>query len=259
MKRLFAAAIASALLIGSHTLSAQGSADIEALRKEIQALREAQLATQKQLQEVLQLLRTLQQPAAPAQPKMASAVSAAGAPMKGNPNAPLTLVEFSDYQCPFCARHVTQTWPKIMSEYVDSGKVKLVFRDFPLEQIHPQAFKAAEAAHCAGEQDKYWEMHDRLFANQRALGVPELPGHATAIGIDAAKFEECLTSGRHAARVKKDMTEGRAAGVSGTPAFFIGVMNPADSNVKVLRSISGAQPYTAFKTAIDELLTQVAK
>jgi protein-disulfide isomerase len=93
-------------------------------------------------------------------------VAIGDAPVKGNPNAKLTLIEFSDYQCPFCRRHAENTLPSLDKEYIATGKVRYVFHDFPLEAIHPQAFKAAEAAHCAGEQQKYWEMHGRLFANQ---------------------------------------------------------------------------------------------
>jgi protein-disulfide isomerase len=238
---------------------AQTAAELEALRKEVQALKEAQLATQKQLQEIMQLLRGLQQPQAAPRPAMPASVSAAGAPAKGNQNAPLTIVEFSDYECPFCGRHILQTYPKLAAEYIDTGKVKYVFRDFPLEQIHPSAFKAAEAARCAGEQGKYWEMHDRLFANQRALGVAQLPTHANAIGLDAGKFDQCLSTGSQAAKVRKDLADGRAAGVTGTPAFFVGVMNQDDGNVKVLRMITGAQPYDAFKKTLDELLAQAAK
>jgi protein-disulfide isomerase len=248
-------AIVSGILVGPAPTIAQTSQDIEALRKDIQALKDAQLATQKQLQEVLTLLRSLQPQAAPA---MAGSVGAAAAPVKGKPEAPLTVVEFSDYECPFCGRHVRDTWPKLAAEYMDTGKVKFVFRDFPLEQIHRSAFKAAEGARCAGQQGKYWEMHDRLFANQRALGPAELTGYATALGLDTAAFDACLSSGSQAAAIRKDMADGRAAGVTGTPAFFIGVMDKSGT-VKVLRTITGARPYEAFKAAIDELLPQVAK
>jgi protein-disulfide isomerase len=252
-------AILGIILLGPARLTAQTPQEFEALRKDIQALKDAQATTQKQLQEILQLLRGLQPQAPPAAPAMATSVGAAGAPVKGSPNAPLTVVEFSDYECPFCGRHVTQTLPKLAAEYMDSGKVKFVFRDFPLEQIHPSALKAAEAARCAGEQGKYWEMHDRLFANQRALAAAQLTEHATAIGLDAPAFDKCLTSGSQTAKVRKDLADGKAAGVTGTPAFFIGVMDNKAGTVKVLRTITGARPYEAFKATIDELLAQVNK
>jgi protein-disulfide isomerase len=258
-----AAAVAltlSVMVAGLAGVGAQSPGELEALRKEIAALKDAQLAMQQQLQELLALVRTLQPqaPKAPAQRPLPSALVVAGAPSKGQATAPVTLVEFSDYQCPFCGRHVAQTWGQIETEYVATGKLQYVFRDFPLEQIHPQAFKAAEAARCAGDQRKYWEMHDRLFANQRALGLADLKTHATALELDPAAFDECLASGRHGANIRKDLTDGQAAGVTGTPAFFLGVTN-TDGTVKVVRSISGARPFAAFKTAIDEVLAAAGK
>lgn len=158
----------------------------------------------------------------------------------GSDDAPVTIIEFSDYQCPFCSRFWSQTLPQIKSEYIDTGKVKFVYRDFPLSSIHPSAQKAAEAAECAGEQEKYWEMHDKVFANQQAIDVASLKAYAQQIGLDTAKFNDCLDSGKMTAEVQKDFSDGQAAGVSGTPAFFI--------NGKL---VSGAQPFSVFKQAID--------
>jgi protein-disulfide isomerase len=131
-----------------------------------------------------------------------------------------------------------------------------VIRDFPLESIHPQAFRAAEASYCANEQDKYWEMHDRLFANQKELGVKDLPRHAKALGMDATQFQQCLESGKYAARIRKDLAEGQTGGVIGTPGFFLGVTDPTGTDIIAPRLISGAQPYDAFKRAIDSLLAE---
>jgi protein-disulfide isomerase len=124
--------------------------------------------------------------------------------------------------------------------------------DFPLESIHKFAFKAAEAARCAGEQGKYWEMHDRLFANQQSF--EPWTAHAQALGLDVAKFEECLSSGRQAAAIRKDMAEAQKAGVTGTPAFFFAYTDPTSSKVKTLTRLTGAQPFPAFKAEIDKLL-----
>ena len=145
--------------------------------------------------------------------------------------------------------------PQIESEYIKTGKVKYVVLDFPLEAIHRNAFKAAEAARCAGEQGKFWEMHGRLFANQQALAPNNLPQHAQAIGLDVPKFQQCLDGGKYAAEIRKDLAEGEKAGVSGTPGFFLGMTNPNDSKVKALRVLKGAQPYASFKEAIDSLLS----
>jgi len=171
-----------------------------------------------------QLMRRLSQ--RPADSRIATSgpvrTSLGDGPTLGRPDAPVTLVEFSDYQCPFCQRFFTTTLSALKKHYVDTGKVRYVFRDFPLDQMHPQARKAAEAAHCAGEQGKYWEMHEVLFQNQRALAPPQLAEHARTVGVDGSKFDECLSSGRHAARVERGLAEGAAVGVQGTPTFVVG-------------------------------------
>jgi protein-disulfide isomerase len=168
------------------------------------------------------------------------AVDASDDPSKGPATAPVTIVEFSDFQCPFCAR-VNPTLQKVKETYGDT--VRVVFRDFPLLQIHPQAAKAAEAATCANEQGKFWEMHDRLFANQQKLQVADLKQYAVELGLNAESFNQCLDSGKHEAEWKKDLEDGAKYGLSGTPAFFING-----------RLISGAQPLEAFTEIIDEEL-----
>ena len=140
--------------------------------------------------------------------------------------------------------------PKLDDEYIKTGKLRYVIREFPLESIHPQAFKASEAALCAGDQGKYWEMHDRLFADQKAIASKDLPEHAQALGLDSGKFEECLASGKHAAKIRAALVEGQKAGVRGTPAFFLGLTAPDNSKVKIVRMISGAQGYSVFQAAI---------
>lgn len=162
--------------------------------------------------------------------------------IKGDINAPVTIVEFSDYECPFCAKYVEQTMPQIMENYVDTGKVNYVFRDFPLS-FHQNAQKAGEAAECAGEQDMYWEMHDVLFANNEALDIDSLKSYAEELGLDTETFNSCLDNGDMAAEVEADMAQGAEYGVQGTPAFFInGEM------------ISGAMPYSVFEEAIEAAL-----
>ena len=145
--------------------------------------------------------------------------------------------------------------PQIERDYIKTGKVKYVFRNFPIESIHKEAFKAAEAANCAGEQGKYWEMHARLFAHQKALSPKDLSGHAQALGLDMPEFQQCLDSGKHATEIRNDIAEGQKSGVTGTPIFFLGFTDPKNSKVKVLRVIRGAQPYASFREAIDSLLS----
>ncbi len=166
-------------------------------------------------------------------------VSADDDPVKGDSNAKITIIEFSDFECPFCQK-VEPTLKKIMDKY--AGKVKLVYRDFPLA-IHKNAQKAAEASQCADEQGKFWDYHGLLYANQKALTIADLKKYAVDLKLDATKFNECLDSNKFADEVKKDLADGEAAGVDGTPAFFING-----------RKIVGAQPYEAFEKIIEEEL-----
>jgi len=166
----------------------------------------------------------------------------------------VTIVEFSDYQCPFCRQFVSTTLPALKNAYVDSGKARYVFRDFPIDNIHPQARKAAEAAHCAGDQGKYWEMHDLLFQNQQALAPEQLPDYAKRLGLDAAAFSACLDSAKHAGAVQQNYGDGAAAGVRGTPSFIVGRTRP-DNTVEGLL-IVGARPLADFRQEIDRLLNE---
>jgi protein-disulfide isomerase len=247
------------LLTTAAPAGSQSGDDLSRIRKDIEALKEGQKALQTDLQDIKALLRARGAPPAAGQATQETlpqpvAVSIDGAPFLGSASAKVTLVEFSDFQCPFCARHVQQTLPAIMKEYVDAGKVKYVLRDFPIPALHPQAPKSHEAAHCAGDQGKYWEMHQRLFGNTREQDNAALTAHARALRLDARKFDECLSSGRHAATVKKAIEDGQRAGVRATPTIFVGVS--ADGRtVKATRMMRGAQPYERFKAAIDSALS----
>jgi protein-disulfide isomerase len=229
------------------------------LKKDIQNLKDGQQAIQKDLQEIKKLLAA--RPAAAAAPEQAlnAVISVDGEPFKGDKNAKVTLVEFSEFQCPFCGRHVRDTFPQLDKEYIQTGKVKYIFRDLPLESIHKNAFKASEAAHCAGEQGKFWEMHDRLFANQNSLEPAMLAGHAQAIGVDAKKFQACLDSEKYAAEIRKGIAEANKYGITGTPTSVIGLTQPNDpKTIKVLKVIRGAQNISAFKEALDSLSNEKA-
>ncbi len=230
---------------------AQSTEELRALRNELEVLKEGQKAIRKELEEIKNLLRARQAP--PAEPQ-GVVLGVDDTPFKGDRTATLTLIEFSDYQCPFCARHFRETLPQLENEYISTGKVKYVFRDFPIESIHPQAFKAAEAANCAGRQGEYWKMHDRLFAEQNALGLQDLSQHARALGLDLATFQQCLEGGKEVAEIRKDIAEGQKAGVTGTPTFFFGRTEPNETKIKVLRVIRGAQPYAVFREVIESLL-----
>jgi protein-disulfide isomerase len=167
-------------------------------------------------------------------------VDIAGAPVKGSANAKVTIVEFSDFECPFCSR-VLPTMKKVEEVYGD--KVRVAFRQFPLESIHPNARKAAQASLCAHDQGKFWEMHDALFAKQKELAVGQLKGHAVALGLDAEKFNTCLDSNKYDKQVTADLEAGQAAGVSGTPALFVNG-----------RLVAGAVPFEEMAKIIDDEL-----
>jgi protein-disulfide isomerase len=270
---LAALACVMTLCVAQAGLAAESSNELKSLKKEIQELKEAdqqwQLKMEKELLEIknliqskeLQDIKTLLKAEPPSRPPASPpaapsniVLSIDGAHVKGDKNAPLTLIEFTDFQCPFCGRHFKNTMPQIETDYIKTGKVKYVLRDYPLESIHPNAFKAAEAADCAGEQGKYWEMHDQLFENQHALEPAKLPGYAKAAGLDVEKFNQCLDSGKFADQIRKEQAEGQQAGVNGTPSFFLGLTDPKSSEVKVARTITGAQAFGSFKAAIDSLL-----
>jgi protein-disulfide isomerase len=229
--------------------SAPGEKD---LRKEIEEMKESLNTIQRDLQEIKQLLGRQNFNAVRSREVI---VNTDGDPFKGDKDAKLTLIEFSDYQCPFCARYVRETLPLIEKDYVKTGKLKYVFRDYPLETIHPNALTASKAASCAGEQGKYWEMHDQLFGNQSALSASDMAFHAKAIGLERVKFQQCLDSGRYESEIRKKMAEGASLGVRGTPSFFLGLTSPNDPKVKVLRVLRGAVPYAQFKEVLDSILS----
>ncbi len=133
--------------------------------------------------------------------------------------------------------------------------MKYVFKDFPLEAIHKDAFKAHEAANCAGDEGKYREMHEKIFSNVKAISADDLTQHAEAIGLNVETFKNCLDSGKYAAEIRNDIAEGSKAGVKGTPSFFVGLTDPKSSKVKATKLLRGAQPYPQFKKAIESFLS----
>ena len=176
-------------------------------------------------------------------------------PIRGDPNAPITIVEFSDFQCPFCARFHVQTLPSLLEEYIADGKVNLVYRDFPIQSIHPNALPAAVAAECADDQGKYWEYHDMLFEKQSSWArldsnsaISTFSQYATDIGLEKEQFDSCLGSGKYLEEVQGDLRDGRDYEITGTPGFFIG--NEKIGFVK----LNGAQPFESFKRIIDAQL-----
>jgi len=243
----------------SSSQPAVAESDIETLKRQVQQLVAGQEAMRRQLEEIRNMLRVpeiAQVRRAPAPiTSIDVVVGTAGAPARGPAAAKLTVVEFTDFECPFCGDFARQTLAAIDRDYIQPGRVRYVVRNFPLEQIHPHAFKAGVAAMCSAEQGKYWEMHDRLFANQKALESDALTGYGRAVGLDAPAYESCLASQTPVARIRQDQADGQRAGVSSTPTFLIGFPAPDDpSKIHATRIIRGAQPYVAFKTELDRLL-----
>ncbi len=196
----------------------------------------------------------VQQPTQPTAPRIIE-VSLDDDPFKGNANAPVTVVEFSDFQCPFCLRFYTQTLPLLEETYIDTGKIKFVYRDLPLDALHPNARPAHIAAECADEQGEFWEYHDVLFEKQaewQSLPSSDLQSSlvqfADDLGLQTVTFESCLESQEMADEVNKDALDASSYGISGTPTFFIG--NEEDGFVKLI----GAQPFSAFQLQIDNQL-----
>ncbi len=213
-----------------------------------------------ELKELLAEIKTapvpqpVQQPSQPNVPQIFQ-ISLDDDPVKGDPNAPVTVVEFSDFQCPFCSRFFVQTLPQLQETYIDTGKVKLVYRDLPLDNLHPNARPAAIAAECADEQGKFWDYHDVLFSKQAEWGgqssdaVSEtFQTYASDLGLESASFESCLSSSEISDEVNDDFVDATLYGATGTPTFFVG--NEEDGFIKIV----GAQPFNAFKAIIDSQL-----
>ncbi|MGE3843416.1 MAG: thioredoxin domain-containing protein [Vicinamibacterales bacterium] len=182
----------------------------------------------------------------PGPPVRRISVQYEGAPIRGDVNAPVTIVEFSDFHCPFC-RRVQPTLLQLLTKY--PGKVRIAYKDLPLDSLHPQAKRASEAARCARDQGKFWEYHDKIYAGNSDSSAENLRSMATAVGLDVAAFESCLATGQHRPGIQTDLTQASQLGLNGTPAFFING-----------RALSGAQPLEAFVEIIDaELRTTSAQ
>jgi protein-disulfide isomerase len=186
----------------------------------------------------------------------AEPLSLEGAQFRGNLTAKVVLLEYSDFQCPYCGRFARETLPDLQRQYVDTGRVLLAFREDPLEQLHPFALAAAEAAECAGRQGQFWKMHDLTFADQKHLDQATLHTHARAVGLDVAQFDTCLTETGPAA-VRADAKSAADLTVSGTPTFFLG-LRQSDGKIKVLKRFSGALPLTQFSAELDATLEPAA-
>jgi len=230
--------------------------EIQDLREEVAGIKSGQDQMQKDLDEIKKLLQSGARGAPPAQPAFQpKEASFEGAPFLGKADAPVTLMEFSDYQCPFCSRHYRDTMPTLVKDYVDSGQLKYVMRENPIQSIHSRAMGAAQAALCANDQGKYWDMHNIMFDNQRELAEENLKSYAATIGLNTDEFNSCFDTKKHEGVVNQDLRDGQTLGIRGTPGFVLGLTDPKDPNkANFTVFLNGAKPLAEFKSAIDGLL-----
>jgi len=187
---------------------------------------------------------------APRNSEQSTKLNVKGAPTQGRTDVPVTLVMYTDYECPFCRRFETQTLPEIRKQFIVPGKLKLVIMDAPLD-IHPNARKAAESTRCAADQNLFWEFRDKLSLRNESLDITRLKSYANEVGLDSARFDECMTGGKYAKTIADAVVEAGRQGVGGTPSFIVGIEN--NGIVEGVR-IMGAQPYAVFEQKLNEFL-----
>ncbi|MGD9265670.1 MAG: DsbA family protein, partial [Lysobacterales bacterium] len=254
MYKLSGFSILILLVFAISTTSAVAKVDNADLQQEMQALKQGQEQIQKDLAEIKKLLQqgarapSGQRAFKPTDTKMGDVA------YLGDFEAPVTLIEFSDYHCPFCKRHATTVLNQLSESYIDTGKVRYVMREFPIPNLHPRAEAASKAALCAGEQGAYWAMHDALFNDQKATTDEAFQSMAGTLGLDVEAFSTCLAGDKFDEQIKADKAEGQKYGITGTPSFVMGLTDPDDPDtVHLTKYIRGAQPYATFSAAIDEL------
>jgi protein-disulfide isomerase len=261
MKKFVGLIVLTVLVLFVEPGFAQSREELKTLREEIMSLRGGQTAIQEDLKEIKSILGIKQ---AQPQPKVIvtevepefkdKVVNIDNRPFKGDKNAKLIFIDVSDYQCSFCGQFVREVLPQIETDYINTGKIRYVFIDYPIEALHKDAFKAALAADCAGGQRKYWEMHDRLFENQNALDSENLLRYAEKIGLDMTEFRKCFDEERYSSEIRKELDEARKIGIGSVPTFLLGYIE-SEENVKVVKSLRGCQPYSDYKEMIEGLLS----
>lgn len=241
------------VLLAATPGEAQQSDELTAVRKEIEQIKEGQRRLQKELQDLKGLM--LKAGGAVTQAEdVNSELNIANAPTKGLETARVTIVEFADYYCPYCAHYARETFPLLDGDYIKSGLVRYAIKDFPIQSLHPKAEYAAQVARCAGDQGKYWDMHDYLYKRPKA-SKEMVNDYVRTVGLEMGAFEACITSHKYQPLVRADVLEGQRIGVTGTPTFFL-ALTPAsnDTSVKAVKAFRGEVSYTLLKAAIDELL-----
>ena len=224
---------------------AQSQQELEALRKEVEALK-------KDIAEIRDFLKAATGGRFGAPRLEDQTVDLTGAAAKGQPSAPVTLVEVSDYHCPFCRRHFQQTQPRIDAEFVRPGKVQHVFLHMPIDQLHPEAFRSHEGAACALEQGKFWELHAKLF-EKPSRTTDEIVGLGQAAGLDGNALKACIESGKYSSAVRESVATMSKLGVDSTPLFLIGKTPERGKPMQILKVVKGAHPFETFKEALESV------
>ena len=245
LPRILAAAPA-ALLLGTAVLAQAPAQSPPSTPMSQQQISEEML---KELRQIRQLLERLTQPQTPPQPTTARLTNLKGFAL-GRADAPLTMVEFTDLQCPFCRQYATVTFEQLRKDWIDTGRLRYISRDFPLD-FHPQAMSAARAARCAGDQGKFWEMRMSLMRNANLLSPDYINRTAADLKLEPKAFAGCIASTKFDLDIQADLQEGSRIGVNGTPTFVLGQTNPASLEGPV---IVGAMPYAQFDAKLKELL-----
>jgi protein-disulfide isomerase len=257
---VFSVCAAGSRIFAEETKKPQSQAPPRSLQEQIDELKEGQQRLLKEVEEIKQLLQQRSgrsdvgvNPSAPA----VSSVNVHGEPFRGEAEARVTVMEFSDFDCSFCGKYAREVYPLIDQDYVKPGKIRYFFRDLPAPG-ETNAFVKARAARCAGDQAKFWEMHDLLFATQGAT-AGDLPSLAQTLGLDREKFNECLATEKYAANIQRSVAMAKRMGIFGTPAFLIGTVTEDRDFLRVTKVLVGTQTYETLKPILDDLLANQAK
>jgi protein-disulfide isomerase len=241
-------AIALSAALGA-SASQPGNDDLVKLKDEVARINVQQQQILASLDELKKMMRGPAQPALKPPPTM----GVTGEPFKGDASARLAIIEYADFQCPFCRRFEHDIYPQIRDSYVNTGKLKYFHRDMPLS-FHQGAMPAARAVHCATEQGKFWEMHDSLLGDAASLSAADIDEQATKLGMNVPELDKCISSDKFADIIQRSVTEASAMQIGGTPTFIIGTLDAQGNVMSVKQTVVGASPFETFKAALDPLL-----
>ncbi|MGS0683304.1 DsbA family protein [Shewanella sp. 125m-7] len=235
---------------------ADSQKELSSLKKDISELKQQLSQVSSQVKDIHKIAMSSQRPQYKTLPTQENFNANASLPLLGDNKAKLAIIEFSDYQCPYCKRFIDQTFTKLKSNYIDTGKVQYLTRDFPLN-FHPKAKGAAIAANCSLQQNAYWPMRDSLFNNMNQLDDELYLQTATDLSLDMTKFSDCLADEEMLNKVQQDVAYGSSIGIRGTPSFIVGTIE--NNQLINPRLVVGAQSYETFALLLDELMEKSAK